>query len=153
MWQRTASQLPSPGGSWESFAIIRHDAAKRCCCSFPPWAIGSFQWKWHNRKSALVAANPTESSLCNSHRQFLIQHSLLLPSPLTRRPSAQIPFPNAVDPLLWKVPPGLLPQSLFYIQFIVVRPSQTSWSRKWQPTPVFLPGKFHGQRSLAGYSL
>ena len=22
----------------------------------------------------------------------------------------------------------------------------------WQPTPVFLPGKFHGQRSLAGYN-
>ena len=28
-----------------------------------------------------------------------------------------------------------------------------SWNRKWQPTPVFLPGKFHGHRSLAGYSL
>ena len=26
------------------------------------------------------------------------------------------------------------------------------WTRKWQPTPVFLPGKFHVQRSLAGYS-
>ena len=26
------------------------------------------------------------------------------------------------------------------------------WRRKWQPTPVFLPGKFHGQRSLAIYS-
>ena len=26
------------------------------------------------------------------------------------------------------------------------------WSRKWQPTPVFLPGESHGQRSLAGYS-
>ena len=26
------------------------------------------------------------------------------------------------------------------------------WSRKWQPTPVFLPGKFHGQKSLVGYS-
>ena len=26
------------------------------------------------------------------------------------------------------------------------------WSRKWQPTPTFLPGKFHGQRRLAGYS-
>ena len=25
--------------------------------------------------------------------------------------------------------------------------------RKWQPTPIFLPGEFHGQRSLAGYSL
>ena len=23
---------------------------------------------------------------------------------------------------------------------------------KWQPTPVFLPGKSHGQTSLAGYS-
>ena len=27
-----------------------------------------------------------------------------------------------------------------------------SWKKKWQPTPVFLPGEFHGQRSLAGYS-
>ena len=26
------------------------------------------------------------------------------------------------------------------------------WSRAWQPTPVFLPGEFHGQRSLAGCS-
>ena len=25
------------------------------------------------------------------------------------------------------------------------------WRRKWQPTPVFLSGKFHGQRSLADY--
>ena len=25
--------------------------------------------------------------------------------------------------------------------------------RKWQPTPVFLPEEFHGQRSLVGYSL
>ena len=27
------------------------------------------------------------------------------------------------------------------------------WRRKWLPTPVFLPGKSHGQRSLVGYSL
>ena len=26
------------------------------------------------------------------------------------------------------------------------------WRRKWQPIPVFLPGKFHGQRSLADHS-
>ena len=25
------------------------------------------------------------------------------------------------------------------------------WRRKWQPTPVLLPGKFHGLRSLVGY--
>ena len=26
------------------------------------------------------------------------------------------------------------------------------WRREWQTTPVFLPGEFHGQRSLVGYS-
>ena len=26
------------------------------------------------------------------------------------------------------------------------------WRREWLPIPVFLPGKFHGQRSMAGYS-
>ena len=28
-----------------------------------------------------------------------------------------------------------------------------SWSRKWQPTPVFLPGESYGQKSLVGYRL
>ena len=38
------------------------------------------------------------------------------------------------------------------------RPRVQSWvrkipgRRKWQPTPVFLPGESHGQRSLSGYS-
>ena len=25
------------------------------------------------------------------------------------------------------------------------------WKREWLPTPVFLPGEHHGQRSLVGY--
>ena len=28
---------------------------------------------------------------------------------------------------------------------------KTPWRRKWQPTPVFLPGEFHRQRSLVDY--
>ena len=32
------------------------------------------------------------------------------------------------------------------------RVGKIPWRRKWQPTPVFLPGEIHGQRSLAGYS-
>ena len=32
------------------------------------------------------------------------------------------------------------------------RVRQIPWKRKWQPTPVFLPGKSHGQWSLVGYS-
>ena len=31
-------------------------------------------------------------------------------------------------------------------------PMADSWRRKWQPTPVFLPGKSHGCRSLVAYS-
>ena len=31
------------------------------------------------------------------------------------------------------------------------RKSVSHWRRKWQPTPVFLPGKPHGWRSLVGY--
>ena len=27
------------------------------------------------------------------------------------------------------------------------------WRREWLPTPIFLPGELHGQRSLVGYSL
>jgi len=28
---------------------------------------------------------------------------------------------------------------------------RSPWNRKWQLTPVFLPGRSHGYRSLAGY--
>ena len=27
-----------------------------------------------------------------------------------------------------------------------------SWTKKWQLSPIFLPGEFHGKRSLVGYS-
>ena len=30
--------------------------------------------------------------------------------------------------------------------------NNANWRRKWQSTPVFLPGKSHGQRRLTGYS-
>ena len=32
------------------------------------------------------------------------------------------------------------------------RVGKIPWRREWQPTPAFLPGEFHGQGSLAGYS-
>ena len=34
----------------------------------------------------------------------------------------------------------------------VPRLGKMSWRKKWQPTPVFLPGEFHGQRSLVDFS-
>ena len=35
---------------------------------------------------------------------------------------------------------------------LITRVRKIPWSGKWQPTPVFLPGELHGQRSLAGCS-
>ena len=32
------------------------------------------------------------------------------------------------------------------------RVGKIPWRRKWQPAPVCMPRKFHGQRSLASYS-
>ena len=34
----------------------------------------------------------------------------------------------------------------------IPRSGRFPWKKKWQPTPVFLPGECHGQRSLVGYS-
>ena len=31
-------------------------------------------------------------------------------------------------------------------------PDVQGWRRKWQPTPVFMPGKSHGPRNLVGYN-
>jgi len=32
------------------------------------------------------------------------------------------------------------------------RVAKIPWRREWLPTPIFLPGEFHGQRSLMGYN-
>ena len=38
-------------------------------------------------------------------------------------------------------------QSFFFLDIYIL------WRRQWQPTPVLLPGKSHGRRSLVGFSL
>ena len=41
------------------------------------------------------------------------------------------------------------------VSFRYYKPSwvgKISWRREWLPTPIFLPGDFCGQKSLAGYS-
>ena len=35
---------------------------------------------------------------------------------------------------------------------LIPRLGRSLWRKKWQPTPVSLPGKSHGQRSQVGYS-
>ena len=41
----------------------------------------------------------------------------------------------------------------FFSKFsLLVSDKDPTWRRKWQSTPVCLPGKYYGQRSLVGYS-
>ena len=44
----------------------------------------------------------------------------------------------------------LLVFCLFVCLFLIVQQIAIPWSRKGKPTPVFLPGKFHGPKSLGG---
>jgi len=39
-----------------------------------------------------------------------------------------------------------------YVQYLNLQYIRVYWRRKWRSTPVFLPGKFRKQRSLAGCS-
>ena len=67
------------------------------------------------------------------------------------------------SPLAWKIPwmeeePGRLQSmgSLRVRQDLATLLSLFTfmhWRRKWQPTPVFLPGESQGQRSLVGCHL
>ena len=84
-----------------------------------------------------------------------------------------IPSLNSTLPKLTPWPPGFPnPEGLQTSPFVLTQVSlvahmvglrcrrrrfdpwirKTPWRRKWQPIPVFLPGKSHGQRSLEGYS-
>ena len=46
-----------------------------------------------------------------------------------------------------------LSESYFQFSFRYIYQITTFlWRRKWQPTAILLPGEFHGQRNLVGYS-
>ena len=58
---------------------------------------------------------------------------------------------SSVFPMAQRVknPPAMQETQETQVQFLG---QEDPWRRKWQPTPVFLPGESHGERSLAGYS-
>ena len=89
-----------------------------------PSCLKSFLY--HSRKCSLQ----TFLDFPNVHDLGVVKFSLGLPPWLRGKKSAC----NAEDP-------GLIP----WVRKI-------PWRRAWQPTPVFLPGESHGQRSLVGYS-
>ena len=65
---------------------------------------------------------------------------------------------NPIDRGAWHATVHSVPKSLTQLTFRKFRRHgfdpwvRKIWRRRWQPTPVFLTWKSHGQRSLVGYS-
>ena len=89
---------------------------------------------------------------------FTRRHLVFIPCPDHTSEKAMAPHSSI---LAWKIPwteePGRL-QSMGSLRVghdWVTSLSLSAfmhWRRKWQPTPVFLPGESHGRRSLVGCS-
>ena len=57
---------------------------------------------------------------------------------------------NSICQQIWKTQQW--PQDWKISVFVPIPKKGNAWRRKWQPTPVLLPGKSHGQKSLVGCS-
>ena len=126
------------------------------------WFVFSTFWMHHFTLSWLVVyAEKSASCLMEAPLVYGVLFSFsfkILSLPLTRQFKKEMATHSST--FVWKIPwmeePGRL-QSMglqrvghdwatslsFYSSF---------WRRKWQPTPVLLSGKSHGQISLEGYS-
>ena len=64
-----------------------------------------------------------------------------------KRASLRLPFAFRVSSISFV----LLSLKSFFVKFYI-GVSLINWRRKWQPTPVSLPGESHGQKNFVGYN-
>ena len=91
--------------------------------------------------------------VCSDQTPMLLSTQLtLLLQPFTDPPANHVqdaaPGPQIENRLLCRLLPSAFPAVLALWGSFLTPP----WGRGWLPTPVFVPGESHGQRSLAGYS-
>ena len=122
--------------------ILRHSAFFMLQLSYPTST-------WWKSSSLLLGSDPNldvdlallqNCVLCCVPLRYVIQHNPSSP-PMLSQGSSTIWFPRPA--------PGSL---LACITLGIVLGSDLRGRRQWHPTPVLLPGKSHGQRSLVGCS-
>ena len=86
--------------------------------------------KLNIQKMKIMASGPITSWQIDWETMEIVTDFIFFPGGSVSKESAH----NAGDP-------GSIPGT-----------GRSPWRRKWQPTSVFWPGEFHGQRSLGGYS-
>ena len=128
-----------------------------------PWELQSLYWSY-----LWVNAEDCPTRICLTHCCWVTQSCSTLCSPMDcstpgfpvlhyLQEFAQIHVhlvDDAIQPSHHLSPPSppALPLSKPQCVFHLRGNSSKSWRRQWHPTPVLLPGKSHGQRSLMGCS-
>ena len=113
----------------------------------PAFLIQVFFFNW--MIIALQCYGLCHTSICISHDYIHISFLLSLPPPFHPSRSSQS---ARLDSPCYRAASHWL--SVLHMTGIYgnatfpICPTLRNWRRKWQPTPVFLPGKSHGQRSL-----
>ena len=96
---------------------------------------------------------PSKPTLNVSGNILAMQSQQLLPTLLSFVSSHNLDIPPRAEAIWYLLELEIslpTPTQLWVLQLCSTGSSGPR--RKWQPTPVFLPGKSHGQRSLIGYS-
>ena len=120
--------------------------------SFPPPKCKLLnQEKWEMIKQELLQFQPSPHKLIFTPLQPNLRSQKHHPSCAGPLPWAPEPLSCAFQTLVLQLAFLSLSLSL-YIYIFCLFVCFLHWRRKWQPTPVLLPGKSHGRRSLVGHS-
>ena len=152
-WKKLTTWWPwahSPQTFWQLRIDANHPAistSNRELCTSWSHILGRPSLTW---PSNMPCQNFSGSSGCFEHEPSI------LAQPWDKRSSVKLQCFNLFSlTVCWEVP-LVAPQWRIHLK--CRRPEfdpqvrKIPWKRKWQPTPVFLTGKSHGQRNLASYS-
>ena len=129
--------------------MIGKGCGKQSKALFTCWVLSDSLWPHGLQHARFPCPSPSQSLLKLMSTESVMPSShLILCHPLLLLPSSirkvnhlfTVVFrPLPTMPTMWG--PGFNPWV-----------GKIPWRRKWQPTPVFLPGEFHGWWNLVGYS-
>ena len=126
--------------------------------SIPKFPTGTFRVRWHNQHGPKITLS-TRNSPCQSYGGLQkVLHDLCDYSghylPFQQLQNNYRSFLSICYRFRWResFPRNSVKNLQCRRPWFDPWVGKISWRRKWQPTPVSLPGKSHGQRSLVGYS-
>ena len=137
--------LPDPGIKPES--LMSPALAGGCFTTNTTWEVWGLRLRCGYQKPSLDYINNAEVTHTTILQLQIVEQKYFLYSSLEflLRSCYYSPFYNFLGSVVKNPPTNSEDTDL-------ISRSGRSLEKEWQPTPVFLPGKSHGQRSLAGYS-